>query len=149
MRQFLSSYAYFVIPWIAWVVAQIMKLLIMGLRHKDWNWRYMYRSGGMPSSHTAVIVALCTVLAFREGTTSASFGIACTMAAIVMYDAMNVRHVVGEHSEALKAILPTVFKGKVPAEIIIRKSDGHTLAEVGVGTIIGVVLPILLYFVVK
>ncbi len=146
MRQFLSDYAYFVIPLSAWVVAQIVKIFIVGFTEKLWDWRYIYRSGGMPSAHTTVIVSLCTVLAYRLGTESPEFGIACILAAIVMYDAMNVRHAVGEHSKALRKIVPAVFKDK-PAQMIIHQSNGHTLNEVTVGVLIGVVVPILVFAV--
>lgn len=146
MRQWLSSYAYFVIPLFTWVMAQVAKILIKGFYEKDWNWRYIYRSGGMPSAHTTVIVSLCTVLGYRLGTQSPEFGIACILAAIVMYDAVNVRHAVGEHSKALRMVLPKVLKGK-PAKMIIHQSNGHTPQEVLAGIIIGVVIPVVVFYV--
>lgn len=146
MRQWLSSYAYFVIPIFSWIMAQVAKIFIKGVYEKDWNWRYIYRSGGMPSAHTTVIVSLCTVLAYRLGTKSPEFGIACILAAIVMYDAMNVRHAVGEHGKALRMVIPKVLKG-APAKMIIHQSNGHTPAEVLVGIIIGVVVPIIVFAV--
>lgn len=146
MREWLSSYAYFVIPIFAWIVAQIAKIFINGIQAKDWNWRYIYRSGGMPSAHTTVIVSLCTVLAYRLGTQSPEFGIACIMAAIIMYDAVNVRHAVGEHAVALREIIPLVLKKqKVP--MVIHQSRGHTPYEVLAGLCIGLIVPILVFFV--
>lgn len=147
MRQWLSSYAYFVIPLFTWVVAQIVKIIVKGVAHKDWNWRYIYRSGGMPSAHTTVIVSLCTVLAYRTGTKSPEFGIACILAVIVMYDAINVRHAVGEHAQALRVILPEVFKKTKPPRMIIHQSDGHTPQEVLAGIVIGVIVPVLIFYV--
>jgi acid phosphatase family membrane protein YuiD len=146
MRQWLSDYAYFVIPIFAWVMAQIAKIFIKGFKDGDWNWRYIYRSGGMPSAHTTVIISLCTVLAYRLGTKSPEFGIACILAAIVMYDAVNVRHAVGEHGQAIRMMLPKVLKGK-PAHMIIHQSNGHTPAEVIAGLVIGVIVPILVFSV--
>lgn len=146
MRQWLSSYAYFVIPIFSWIMAQVAKIFIKGFSAKDWDWRYIYRSGGMPSAHTTVIVSLCTVLGYRLGTQSPEFGIACILAAIVMYDAMNVRHAVGEHSKALRQIVPKVLKGK-PAQMIIHQSNGHTPAEVAAGLLIGVIVPMLVFLV--
>jgi acid phosphatase family membrane protein YuiD len=146
MRQWLSSYAYFVIPLVAWVVAQVVKIFMKGLREGDWNWRYIYRSGGMPSAHTTIIVSLCTVLGYRLGTQSPEFGIACILAAIVMYDAVNVRHAVGEHSKALQMVVPKVLKGK-PANMIIHQSNGHTPQEVIAGVLIGITVPVLIFSV--
>lgn len=147
MRQWLSSYAYFVIPIFSWIMAQVAKIFIKGFHNKDWDWRYIYRSGGMPSAHTTVIVSLCTVLGYKLGTQSPEFGIACILAAIVMYDAINVRHAVGEHAKALRAILPEVFKKGRQPEMIIHQSNGHTPFEVLIGLIIGVVVPVLVFIV--
>lgn len=147
MREWLSSYAYFVIPIVSWIMAQIAKIFIKGLKDGDWNWRYIYRSGGMPSAHTTVIVSLCTVLAYRLGTQSPEFGIACILAAIVMYDAINVRHAVGEHAKALRAIMPEVFKKGQPPKMIIHQSNGHTPMEVLAGLLIGVIVPVLVFIV--
>jgi acid phosphatase family membrane protein YuiD len=130
-----------------WVMAQVAKIIVVGITKKDWDWRYIYRSGGMPSAHTAVIVSLCTVLAYRLGTKSPEFGIACILAAIVMYDAINVRHAVGEHARALRAIVPEVFKKGQPPEMIIHQSNGHTPLEVLAGLGIGVVVPVLVFIV--
>lgn len=147
MRQFLSDYAYFVIPIFSWIMAQVAKIFIKGFYEKDWDWRYIYRSGGMPSAHTTVIISLCTVLAYRLGTKSPEFGIACILAAIVMYDAINVRHAVGEHAKALRVIVPEVFKRSTPPKMIIHQSNGHTPLEVLVGVIIGVVVPVVVFIV--
>jgi acid phosphatase family membrane protein YuiD len=147
MRQFLSDYAYFVIPILSWVMAQVAKIFIKGIHDSDWDWRYIYRSGGMPSAHTTVIISLCTVLAYRLGTRSPEFGIACILAAIVMYDAINVRHAVGEHARALRVIVPEVFKKSSPPKMIIHQSNGHTPFEVLAGVAIGVIVPMFVIIV--
>ncbi len=127
-------------------MAQVAKIFIKGFGQHDWNWRYIYRSGGMPSAHSTVIVSLCTVLGYKLGTKSPEFGIACIMAAIIMYDAVNVRHAVGEHAVAIRAMIPKIFK-KVMPELTIHQSSGHTPLEVLVGILIGVVVPVLVFTV--
>lgn len=146
MREFLSNYAYFVLPLFAWLIAQVCKIFIKGFYRKDWDWRYIYRSGGMPSAHATVVMALATVVGVRTGTHSPEFGIACVMAAIIMYDAVNVRHAVGEHAVALRQIVPKVFKSKTP-DIVIHQSYGHTPLEVLVGVVVGVAVPLLVFYV--
>lgn len=146
MREWMSNYAYFIIPLFAWIIAQAAKIVIKGLAESDWNWKYIYRSGGMPSAHTTVVVSLCTVVGVRLGTHAPEFGIACTLAAIVMYDAINVRHAVGEHAVAIRAMLPVVFK-KGAKTIPIHQSYGHTPMEVLAGLVIGVAVPILVFIV--
>ena len=147
MRTFLSSYAYFVIPIFSWLIAQVVKLFIKGVKEKDWDWRYVYRSGGMPSAHATIVVSLCTVLGYRLGTKSPEFGIACIIAAIIMYDAVNVRHAVGEHAVALRQMMPVVFKKISGPKITIHQSYGHTPYEVLAGIVIGVVVPLLVFYV--
>lgn len=146
MREWMSDYAYFVIPLFSWLIAQIAKIFIKGITESNWNWRYIYRSGGMPSAHTTIVVSLCTVVGVRLGTHAPEFGIACTLAAIVMYDAINVRHAVGEHAVAIRALLPAVFKKDSPT-IPIHQSYGHTPLEVLAGLLIGVIVPILVFIV--
>lgn len=147
MRTFLSNYAYFVLPIFSWLVAQAIKLFIKGVKEGDWDWRYLYRSGGMPSAHATIVVSLCTVLGYRLGTKSPEFGIACIIAAIIMYDAVNVRHAVGQHAVALREIIPAVFKKLTQPKVTIRQSAGHTPREVLAGIIIGVVVPLLIFYV--
>ena len=147
MHQWLSSYAYFVVPIFSWIIAQVAKIFTKGTFEKDWDIRYIYRSGGMPSAHTTVIISLCTVIAYRLGVRSPEFGIASILASIVIYDAMNVRHAVGEHAKAIKIIFLEVFKKVLPPKMIIHQSNGHTPFEVLVGGIIGVLVPVLIFSV--
>jgi acid phosphatase family membrane protein YuiD len=100
----------------------------------------------MPSAHTTVIISLCSVLAYRTGTNSPEFGIACILAVIVMYDALNVRHAVGEHAEVLRNILPMVYKKSTPP-LTIHQSYGHTPTEVLAGLVIGVIVPVVVFSV--
>ena len=146
MHQWLSSYAYFVIPIFSWLMAQVTKIFIKGFGEQDWSWRYIYRSGGMPSAHTTVVVSLCTVLGYRLGTKSPEFGIACIIATIIMYDAINVRHAVGEHAIARRAMVPKIFKKSAP-ELTLHQSNGHTPYEVAVGILVGVVVPVIVFAV--
>lgn len=146
MREFLSNYAYFALPLFAWFIAQVCKIFIKGIGRQDWDWRYIYRSGGMPSAHATIVMALATVVGVRTGTHSPEFGIACVVAAIIMYDAVNVRHAVGEHAVALREIIPKVFRKSAP-DIRIHQSYGHTPIEVLVGVLVGVLVPLLVFYV--
>jgi hypothetical protein len=147
MRTFLSSYAYFVIPILAWLIAQVSKIFIKGIGEGDWDWRYVYRSGGMPSAHATIIISLATVIGYRLGTKSPEFGIACIMASIIMYDAVNVRHAVGEHAVVIRALIPKVFKNGDSPNVTVHQSYGHTPYEVLAGIVIGVAVPVLVFIV--
>jgi acid phosphatase family membrane protein YuiD len=80
------SSPYIVVPFICWLIAQTTKLALRASRG-DFSWKYLYKSGNMPSSHTTIVVALLVVLGFLNGVESAEFGIGAVFSLIVIYDA--------------------------------------------------------------
>jgi acid phosphatase family membrane protein YuiD len=92
-------------PLVAMVTAQILKPLFIMLRLRRWDWQLVGKSGGMPSSHTAVVVALVAELWLRYGGDNPSLGIAMFVALIVMYDAAGVRWQTGRHAAVLNRLL--------------------------------------------
>lgn len=98
-------------------------------------------SGGMPSSHSALMASLSTSLAFREGLFSSEFYISLLLSSIIVYDAMGVRRSVGTHAAILNKLEPKKYK--------LKENIGHTPSEVFVGIIVGVVSSIILYFLIQ
>jgi len=92
--------------------------------------RLALRSGGMPSGHSADMVALSTYLGLWRGFDSAIFALAVGVSIIVMFDAMNVRYAVGEMGKVLNDV-----SGKK-----MRVYAGHTLPQVIAGALLGVVV---------
>lgn len=119
---------------VAWIVAQGVKyILSLARTGKLADWRHMYASGDMPSAHSAVVVAVATVVGLREGVESSVFGLAVMMAVIVMYDAMMVRRSSGRQGELLTSLI-TEVKSVLKAPKVAR---GHEPLEVFVGALIG------------
>lgn len=127
---------------LGWLVAQIWKVidgLIKGYR-TDQNTNlasligYMTRSGGMPSGHTASLTAMVVCLGYMLGYNSPAFILGIGVWLIVVYDAINVRYAVGEQGKALNGLLEA---NKRP---ILPVVEGHTVPQVIVGTIIGVII---------
>ena len=124
---------YLVIPAVAWFVAQLLKgIFELSKPAKERNRRFL-RSGSMPSAHSATILALLTVIGVRMGTESPLFGVVAILAAIVLYDAVNVRRAVGEHGDVLKELLSLSKR-----ERSFFSAHGHTITEILVGAVIGV-----------
>ena len=117
------------------VVAQSIKLIIAIIKGKKDIWKYLVKSGDMPSGHAASLVSATTYIGFSEGIDSSIFALAICMVGIVLYDAMNVRYVVGEQGKALNKLIPKP----------IRIAEGHTFLEVLVGTTIGLLIGFLVY----
>ncbi|WP_245628914.1 divergent PAP2 family protein [Alicyclobacillus shizuokensis] len=100
-----GAYDMWVTPLLAMLVAQVLKPLLLMLRLRRWDWKLMRQSGGMPSSHTALVVALVTELWLREGGSDPVLAIAMFVALIVMYDAAGVRWQTGRHAAVLNQLL--------------------------------------------
>jgi acid phosphatase family membrane protein YuiD len=136
--------AYLIAIAAAWVVAQGAKLLIASVvRQGSINYRQLYTSGNMPSSHSATTIALLTVVGLKTGVGSASFGIATLFAAIVMYDAVMVRRSSGEQGVAIQALIKEQ-KSKVRQP---RAALGHEPLEVAVGALLGLIVGLAAFFV--
>lgn len=127
---------------LAWFVTQVLKTifgLLSGYRSGEIvNFAtfigYFMRSGGMPSGHAASMTALCTYLGYLNGFNSSVFALSVGVLIIVLYDAINVRYAVGEQGKALNRLLAA---DKQPELHVI---EGHTLPQVIVGMLIGVVV---------
>ena len=122
------------------VVAQSLKLIVYYLLERRWSWERLLESGGMPSSHSAMVTALATGVGLETGLDSPLFAVALVFALIVMYDATGIRRAAGQQAELLndlveelRAVLHEGFKPKPLKELL-----GHTYLEVAMGTLLGV-----------
>lgn len=125
----------------AWAIAQILKVVIQLLWYKKLDWRYIWASGGMPSSHSAFVCACAATTGQLYGFSSPLFAIATVLALVVMYDAANVRKAAGEQAKILNYMMnhwnemrPALF-GKELKELL-----GHSPLQVIMGAILGVVV---------
>ena len=84
-----SKYIY--IPFLLWFCIQLFKLLYDLVTTKKFNFKRIMGAGGMPSSHSAVVVGLATLIGKNEGVGSPIFALAFILAFVVMYDACGVR----------------------------------------------------------
>jgi uncharacterized protein len=98
----------------AMLIAQALKIFYFWLFEHDLNWRHIFEVGGMPSSHSALVVCLSIMMGLMFGFNSAYFSISCVLSAIVMYDAIKVR----------------------PEEV------AHTLLQVSTGAVFGLIVAV-------
>lgn len=131
------------IPVIIWFMVQSFKVIFELVKNKKINIRRIWGSGGMPSSHTALVCSLATVVAIREGVASSSFAISVVLAAVVMYDAAGVRRAAGKQARVLNQIIEN--EGDINVQEKLIELLGHTPKEVFVGAIVGIFVSILLY----
>ncbi|EFJ51861.1 hypothetical protein VOLCADRAFT_79562 [Volvox carteri f. nagariensis] len=126
---------------VAFFIAQLSKVFTHYYREQVWDWTRLVSSGGMPSSHTALIIALTTAVAVQDGTDSSLFAMCLVISLIVMYDATGVRLHAGRQATVLNIIIaemppdhPVQDSGR------LRDSLGHTPVQVAVGALLGVVV---------
>ncbi|KAG8658240.1 uncharacterized membrane protein YuiD isoform X2 [Manihot esculenta] len=90
---------------LAFALAQFLKLFTTWFKEKRWDSKRMLASGGMPSSHTATVTALAIAIGLQEGSGAPTFAIALVLACVVMYDATGVRLHAGRQAELLNQIV--------------------------------------------
>jgi acid phosphatase family membrane protein YuiD len=122
---------------IAWIVAQLSKPLIHYTHSRRVSLRFFVTSGGMPSSHSAVVVAMATRVGIEAGLSSIPFAISAIVAAVVMYDAAGVRRAVSLQARVLNRMLEEMIDRQHVNEARLRELIGHTPFEVFVGALIG------------
>ena len=131
--------SYLVAPLIAWGLAQTIKYLLQARKASSFrDLSFLYKSGNMPSSHSALMISLLTTIGLEDGTASALFAIVAVLSLIVIYDAVNVRRAVGEQG----AIVLELAK-KAGIKQPFYNAMGHRLTEVTAGSIIGIVSALL------
>ncbi|XAR55353.1 hypothetical protein NMG60_11035406 [Bertholletia excelsa] len=123
---------------LAFALAQFLKLFITLYKEKRWDSKKMIDSGGMPSSHSATVMALAVAIGLQEGTGGPNFAIAIVLACIVMYDASGIRLHAGRQAELLNQIV-CEFPPEHPLSNSrpLRDSLGHTPVQVIAGAILG------------
>lgn len=127
----------------AWFVAQIIKTLIYWRITRIFSLRRMFGMGGMPSAHTAFLVAITTMIALREGMASTAFTLSVAVTAVVIYDALGVRYQTGKQSHVINKILHRMLvEGQPLTEETLQELVGHTPTEVFFGALIGLIMPV-------
>ena len=129
---------YIYIPFLLWFGIQLFKLIYDLITTKKFNFKRIMGAGGMPSSHSAVVVGLATLIGKYEGVNSAIFGLAFIVAFVVMYDACGVRRAAGKQAALLNKLVETPGLTGVQVSEKLVEVLGHTPVQVIVGALIGV-----------
>lgn len=135
MDAFFVHYIIF-IPFVAYVVATLLKGVFLW-KKKTFNINAMLSTGGMPSGHSALVSSIATAVGIKYGPFDDHFAIVLVFAAIVIYDAMNIRYQSGLHAHALN---------KIRGEKQLNESLGHLPSETFAGSVVGVIVAALLMY---
>ncbi len=137
MIEFFNQYKFLIVPFVLWFGIQTFKVLYEYVKEGKWNLKRFMGAGGMPSSHSAVVVSLATLIAKYIGIDSPVFALSALFAFITMYDAAGVRRAVGEQAHILNKVVKE-YKEMTPSEYLQEKT-GHTPVQVAAGALIGLV----------
>ena len=140
MMEIIHEYRYLIVTFGTWFFIQLFKLIYDLVTTKKFNFKRILGAGGMPSSHSAVVVALCTMIGKQYGINSAIFGLSIIFAFVVMYDAAGVRRAAGKQAKLLNKIVQTPGLTNVEVTEKLQEVLGHTPIQVFVGALIGFIV---------
>ncbi len=128
---------------LGWASAQLLKFILFFFQNSDFKVERLYGSGGMPSSHSALVCAATIAAGRADGWESSAFAVLCVLSVIVMYDAAGVRRAAGMHAKELNQIRLRLFTQEGKAETKIKELKellGHTPLQVFCGAVLGIVM---------
>lgn len=131
------DYSYLITPFLAWLVAGVSKFLINSLRAGRLAFG-LIGYGGLPSNHSAIVSSTAALVGLKEGIDHPAFGVALTLAFIVMLDANSLRRQIGKHASTLNQLSHTAGQ---PIEL--RERIGHSRIEILAGVAVGVLVALL------
>lgn len=125
---------------LSWFLSQILKL-ILEFKKNGFSYSIFFRSGGMPSAHSASVSALCASVYISEGITTL-FIISLAFAVLVMYDARGIRYEASKHAKLLNKLI----NKKTLDFPKLKELIGHEISEVVVGAILGILISVLVFY---
>lgn len=136
--EFFTQYKYLIVPMLVWFCIQVFKVIWdLVVTHK-FDFKRILGAGGMPSSHSAVVTSLATMIGKANGFDSPIFALAAIFAFIVMYDAAGVRRAAGKQAKLLNKLIETPGLTNIQVQERLVEVLGHTPVQVLVGAIIGI-----------
>ncbi len=124
---------------ISWCTAQVLKLFTTPYYTKQFSFKQLlFGSGGMPSSHSAVVCSTCISCGIIHGYNSSIFAVSAILAMVVMKDATGIRREAGKQAEVINQISEELGKKRAKfADITLRELLGHTPLQVLFGALWG------------
>ena len=135
--EFYTQYRYLIVPFVTWFCVQTFKVLWELATTKKFNFKRIIGAGGMPSSHTALVVSITTMVGRSQGINSVIFAVSLIFSLVVMYDACGVRRQAGKQARILNDIVNTPGLSTVQVREKLVEALGHTPLQVIVGAIVG------------
>ena len=127
-------------------IAQLLKFIGHTIRYRKVDFQVLATTGGMPSSHTAGVIALSTTVGFICGFDQIEFAIALGYSLVVMYDAAGLRRATGKIAACLNKIRDDFYSQGQMSNERLKELLGHTPFEVFVGALLGILIAYINHF---
>lgn len=133
------SLKYIIVPLVIAIISQCIKVLIEFIKYKRISLKRFFNGmGGMPSTHSALVASLSTIIYFNYGISSL-FAITLIFSLIVIYDSMGIRYESGKQAEIINEIVGSNLEEKI----------GHKPIEALVGVIMGIIFTLIICIIIK
>lgn len=140
----ITDFKFLYIPLLMWFGIQLFKVIYDLVTTKKFNFKRILGAGGMPSSHSAVVTSLATLIGRYEGVTTPIFALSVIFAFVVMYDAAGIRRAAGKQAKLLNKLVETPGLSGVQVSERLVEVLGHTPKQVLVGALIGIIAGLVL-----
>ncbi len=128
-----------------WLAAQFIKLATYAIRERKFDYGFLFRLGGMPSSHSSSAAACAMSVGLRTGFGSPVFSVALGMLALIMIDAQSVRRAAGQQARLLNQMAEEFYRHHKFSPEKLVEFLGHTRMEVRRGALLGIAIALLMH----
>jgi acid phosphatase family membrane protein YuiD len=132
---------------VGWLVSSLLKIPFTYFVHRKIDLKQAFGTGGMPSSHSALMVSTTLGIGLFQGFNAPEFALAIAVSMIVLYDAAGVRRQAGIHAERINMIIKELFEGKPLQEDDLKVMLGHSPFEVTGGVLTGILTALFVWLI--
>ncbi len=129
----------------ACLVAQGIKITLGVIRLRKFDFRWVFGTGGMPSTHAAGVSALSVSVGQLNGFDSPLFATAVAFTVITLFDAQGVRRWSGRQAQVLNRMIEDMYFRRRMQEPRLKEMLGHTPVEVIAGMLVGIATALVLH----
>ena len=137
---------YLITPFLAWLIAGTTKFLINSIKSKKLAFE-LIGYGHWPSNHSAIVSSVVTLIALKEGLEDPAFGVALTLAFVVIMDASSLRRQIGRQAAAINRLYALDLSTSIEKQnhLILRERVGHNYIEILSGLIVGILVAVIIW----
>ena len=134
----------FLIPILAGLICQVLKLIIYSVVARKFVPGGLFRPDGMPNVHASVFAALATVVGMKYGYSSLLYSVTATYSIVILHDTMRVKREKEKQVDVLNRIISSMEEYGDLEESVVRKVLQYRPLDVLGGVLLGVSLSYIL-----